>query len=82
MKSFWSPSWHTEGRLPAFVNNSVTPYESFGGAKYLWGNMPAIDVLALEQNEGSGYLHDLNLLFAGESLIEVVQSKHTDGVLT
>lgn len=40
----------------------------FGTTKYLWGNMPAIDVLQLKANEGldeksSG---DLNLLFAGK----------------
>lgn len=68
MKSSWSPSWYTEGRVPTFINNNMTPYKAFGGTKYLWGNMPAIDVLALERNEGLNYSNDLNLLFAGESL--------------
>lgn len=32
--------------------------------QYLWGNMPAIDVLRLEDNEGIVHKDDLNLLFA------------------
>jgi hypothetical protein len=74
MKSIWSPSWYTEGRDPAFINNNASPYESFGGTKYLWGNMPAIDILALEHNEGPDYVNDLNLLFAGGSLIKLMYS--------
>lgn len=38
---------------------------SYGGKKYLWGNMPAIDILQLDTNEGLGYTADLHLLFAG-----------------
>lgn len=37
----------------------------FGSKKYLWGNMPAFDVLELESNEGIGFKADLRLLFAG-----------------
>ncbi|KAK5701102.1 hypothetical protein LTR17_022899 [Elasticomyces elasticus] len=37
---------------------------TFGGKKYLWGNMPAFDVLKLVQNEGETYAQDLSLLFA------------------
>lgn len=33
--------------------------------KYLWGNMPALDVLNLEQNEGSNFSGTLKVLFAG-----------------
>jgi hypothetical protein len=66
-KSSWTPSWHTENRCPAFINNDPLPYTRFGGTKYLWGNMPAIDVLALGDNEGKDYANDLSLLFAGVS---------------
>lgn len=38
---------------------------SFGGKKFLWGNMPAIDVLQLASNEGVVYKAPLRLLFAG-----------------
>lgn len=34
--------------------------------KYLLGNMPALDVIRLERNEGHGYGGGLKLLFAGE----------------
>lgn len=34
--------------------------------KYLFGNVPALDVVSLERNEGIGYRGDLTLLFAGE----------------
>jgi hypothetical protein len=33
--------------------------------KYLWGNIPAYDVLQLELNEGKSYARDLRILFAG-----------------
>lgn len=38
----------------------------FGGQKYLWGNVPAFDILRLGSNEGEDYSGDLHLLFAGE----------------
>ena len=38
-----------------------------GGKKFLWGNMPAIDILRLAANEGDAYEQDLHLLFAGKS---------------
>nr|OQO25304.1 hypothetical protein B0A51_13954 [Rachicladosporium sp. CCFEE 5018] len=37
---------------------------AFGGKKYLWGNVPAIDVVQLEKNEGAHYEGNLRLLFA------------------
>lgn len=67
MKATWTPSWDTEKRVPAFINDSPDPFQAFGGTKYLWGNMPAIDVLALESNEGVQYNKDLDLLFAGKA---------------
>lgn len=41
-------------------------YAISGREKYLWGNVPAIDVLQLENNEGLSYDKDLRLLFAGK----------------
>lgn len=32
---------------------------------YSWGNIPAIDVLNLKNNEGIDYQEDLSLVFAG-----------------
>lgn len=37
---------------------------------YLWGNVPAIDVLKLKENEGEDFEKEMNLLFAGESVWE------------
>jgi hypothetical protein len=43
-------------------NNAHNPY---GGGLYLWGNVPAIDVLRLSDNEGARYSDDIELLFSG-----------------
>ena len=69
VKSTWKPSWVTEKRTPAFINESETggPLIPFGGKKYFWGNMPSLDVLNLPNNEGRDYGADLHLLFAGKS---------------
>ncbi|KAK9443069.1 MYND finger family protein [Metarhizium brunneum] len=64
LKSTWRPQWEAEGRKPAFMTSDA-PARSFNHHKeYLWGNMPAFDVLKLEANEGKGYKGDLDLLFA------------------
>jgi hypothetical protein len=41
------------------------PPKMFGRTKYLWGNVPAFDILKLASNEGEKYTGDLRLLFAG-----------------
>lgn len=38
---------------------------SFGPTKYFWGNMPALDILQLEKNEGADHEKELAVLFAG-----------------
>ena len=66
--SSWSPTWEIEGRPPLFVG-AGPPMVSYGRLqKYFWGNMPALDVLALDRNEGCSYDHDLHVLFAGEAI--------------
>ena len=40
---------------------------TFGMLKYLWGNMPALDIMNIDQNEGRNYDKDIGLCFAGES---------------
>jgi hypothetical protein len=68
MKSNWLPTWEIEGRPPTFVGCGP-PLNPYGRLqKYLWGNMPALDVLALDRNEGISYDHDLHVLFAGRLL--------------
>ncbi|KAH9842165.1 hypothetical protein Tdes44962_MAKER01543 [Teratosphaeria destructans] len=57
-KESWKPKWEVQDRMPAFISNS--PTVPFGTAfKYLWGNVPAIDVLKLEHNEASGDLRNV-----------------------
>ena len=43
----------------------------FGGSKYLWGYVPAVDVLRLPKNEGAGagFNEDCRLLFAGTYML-------------
>ncbi|KAK1240145.1 LOW QUALITY PROTEIN: hypothetical protein MKX08_007587 [Trichoderma sp. CBMAI-0020] len=64
MKADWKPEWAATGRTPTFVGGDGPSQVVFGGLKYLWGNVPAIDVLQLAKNEGSTYDQDLHLLFA------------------
>ncbi|KAI9875688.1 MAG: hypothetical protein M1830_008116 [Pleopsidium flavum] len=77
MKARWRPSWDVEGRKPAFISAEgpaigVTPH---GGKKYLWGNVPALDVLNLKQNEGVDVARDFRLLFAASGdMRNIVQS--------
>jgi hypothetical protein len=62
-KEAWEPDWVIEKRKPTFVDDRATI--TFGGKKYYWGNMPALDVLRLSDIEGASYKNDLHLLFAG-----------------
>jgi hypothetical protein len=69
MKDSWSPEWHVKNRLPAFIDNGSHTaqfgQEKFGQKKYLWGNIPALDVLNLAENEGATVNErDFALLFA------------------
>ncbi|OCK75946.1 hypothetical protein K432DRAFT_419507 [Lepidopterella palustris CBS 459.81] len=58
----WRPGWEIEGRTPTFVDGS--PVQPFGSIKFLWGNVPAFDVLRLQSNEGEAHEGPINLLFA------------------
>jgi hypothetical protein len=62
----WLPSWAEEGREPTFlINDGESMNTDFGTNKYLWGNMPSIDVIRLGVNEGETYEQDLKILFVG-----------------
>ncbi|KAI9783495.1 MAG: hypothetical protein M1835_003794 [Candelina submexicana] len=62
-KENWRPQWDIEGRQPTFIADGET-LVMFGGLKYLWGNVPAFDVLKIKENEGQDYNEDLMLCFA------------------
>jgi len=53
--------------MPSFVGDDDTP-STFGGDQYFWGNLPAIDCLQLNRNEGmaSSVTRDFNLCFSGK----------------
>ncbi|EED14356.1 conserved hypothetical protein [Talaromyces stipitatus ATCC 10500] len=59
-KETWQPAWVLEKRTPAFIGTGIG--ETFGATKYLWGNVPAFDVLELGSNEGEEYEGDLRIL--------------------
>ncbi|KAL2022832.1 hypothetical protein VTK56DRAFT_4363 [Thermocarpiscus australiensis] len=61
-KKIWTPDWVLENRKPDFVRGGIGV--QFGGGKYLWGNIPALDVLQLGSNEGVDHGGQLRLLFA------------------
>lgn len=66
-KSSWLPAWDRENFAAAWATGDAATrmHNAFGGTKYLWGNVPATDVLRLEQNEGIQHAEDIALLFAG-----------------
>ncbi|KAF8860575.1 hypothetical protein BDZ45DRAFT_619601 [Acephala macrosclerotiorum] len=73
MKSTWNPRWVREKRQPTFVNDGP-PMSKHGQLKYLWGNVPAIDILNLSKNEVS-VANDFSILFAASGdLRNVVKS--------
>lgn len=58
------PAWITEGRQPAFVGDRLNYNIRFGGAEHLFGNVPALDMLRLGDNEGAAYEKELKVLCA------------------
>ncbi|RYC56871.1 hypothetical protein CHU98_g9335 [Xylaria longipes] len=64
MKETWKPRWVAENRPPIFIGDRIPDQAMFGAVKYLWGNVPAIDVIQLDQNEGVDFQSPINLLFA------------------
>ncbi|KAJ6114080.1 hypothetical protein N7512_007525 [Penicillium capsulatum] len=66
MNSNWRPGWEREGRTPAFATpqQACNLHNPFNQKKHLWGNVPGIDVLNLERNEGNGFAGDIPMLFA------------------
>lgn len=65
MKGSWAPEWYRSRRQPAFIGKGP-PLAMFGNKKYVWGNMPALDILQIQNNVNKTCEtnHDFNLLFA------------------
>ncbi|KAI1262719.1 hypothetical protein F5Y18DRAFT_438850 [Xylariaceae sp. FL1019] len=77
LKGTWKPRWMTQNRQPAFMGDSES-MTKFGAPKYLWGNVPAIDVVQLAQNEGINFQKPLDLLFAASGDLRNVVLSVTD----
>ncbi|XPS75438.1 hypothetical protein M3J07_007516 [Ascochyta lentis] len=76
-QSSWVPEWDRTDRAPAWATGEASRYlhNPFGSNKYLWGNVPAIDVLQMSLNEGERHDRDIKLLFAASGdLRNVIKS--------
>lgn len=75
MSKSWKPQWDVERRTPAFIGNDSAQLNQWismvqhGRKKYLWGNVPAIDMVQSCKNEGGNLPEQFNLLFAGKCQI-------------
>lgn len=67
MKASWRPAYDVESRQPAFITagGPAMGQIPYGRQKYLWGNIPALDVLNINHNEAADNTADHHLLFAG-----------------
>lgn len=62
--STWKPQWALQGRRPNLSDGG------YKGKKYFYGNVPALDIIHLEGNEGKSYDQDMNVLFAGKIFLQ------------
>lgn len=80
MKSRYVPGWIKQDRLPSWVSNNGR-LSDFGVNQYLWGNMPAVDVLNMDKSEGVYDIHrDMTLLFAASGDIRNVVKSIVEGL--
>ncbi len=80
MKSEYVPGWIKQDRTPSWVSDKELSSD-FGVKQYLWGNMPAVDMLNMGKNEGvSGNHRDMNLLFAASGDIRNAVKSIVDGL--
>jgi len=80
MATKYIPGWIKQGRLPSWVSDSEIS-SNFGVNQYLWGNMPAVDMLNIAQNECVGQVHrDIRLLFAASGDIRNVIKSIVEGL--
>ncbi|KAF2704138.1 hypothetical protein K504DRAFT_442126 [Pleomassaria siparia CBS 279.74] len=72
LKETFQPAWVVKSYTPAFMLGP--PLAPFGDAQYFWGNVPALDLLNVKDNEGEKDIvdKDLNLLFAASGDIRNV----------
>lgn len=80
MKSKYVPGWIKQDRPPSWISDSELS-SKFGVNQYLWGNMPAVDILNMEENEGVNDVHrNMSLLFAASGDIRNVVKSIAEGL--
>jgi hypothetical protein len=80
MESNYVPGWIKQGRRPSWVSDSELS-SKFGVNQYLWGNMPAVNMLKKKDSEAVDEFHrDMNLLFAASGDIRNVVKTIVDGL--
>ncbi|KAF2869222.1 hypothetical protein BDV95DRAFT_499175 [Massariosphaeria phaeospora] len=58
----YMPGWLKDGQPPSWLDG--TGPSNLGPSQYSWGNMPALNILKMKDNEGIDNLHrDMSLLF-------------------
>jgi hypothetical protein len=80
MRSKYVPGWIKQDRVPSWVSDSGLSSD-FGMNQYLWGNMPAVNILNIEKSENVCDIHrDIDLLFAASGDIRNVIKSIIEGL--
>lgn len=79
MKSKYVPGWIIDGRNPSWLSDGEQ--SNFGTAQYLWGNMPAVNILNGIKMDGICDSHrDADVLFAASGDIRNVIKSVVEGL--
>lgn len=68
IKGTWKPRWVAKNRPPTFMGLRIPDHVKFGAIKYLWGNVPAINMIQLGQNKGIDFQNPINFSRVGCSI--------------
>ncbi|KAL5410092.1 hypothetical protein PMIN04_010751, partial [Paraphaeosphaeria minitans] len=80
MKSKYVPGWVIEGRNPSWVSDSELS-SNFGTNQYLWGNMPAVNMLNVTKTDTlCDSYRDTDVLFAASGDIRNVVKTVVEGL--
>lgn len=75
----YTPNWIKEDRTPSFPSEGSL--SDLVEHKFLWGNMPAVDILNTQQNEGVNKTRpDISLLFAASGDIRSIVKTVVEGL--
>ena len=80
MKSKYITGWIKEQRSPSWVSDGEIS-SHFGVSQYLWGNMPAVNLLNAKFSQGANTAYrDTNLLFAASGDIRNAVKSIVEGI--